>query len=263
MKKNLTPPVLEIKLRCVLSNDPQCKSIGLERTPFEYRNRSHLQLSVPLLIRFSPLFRGTLTKGSAIAHSAKQSPGRFKPVLMRNCVALLSFVTLIFFGPFTRKSSAESAPIRPQFSPYSLHFLDIHTGKRLDIIYRSRAGYDQNALVQLNSYLRDRRTGQVHPYDPRVFDLLHDLLVSLGRPQSEIDVICGYRTPWTNAYLHAHGHQVAVHSLHMQAMAIDIRIPGVSIAQLRDAAIALHRGGVGFYPENDFVHVDVGRVRRW
>lgn len=148
-------------------------------------------------------------------------------------------------------------------NPYSLHFLDLHTGKRLDIVYRDDGAYDTAALTRLNDYLRDRRTGDVHAYDPRVFDLLHDLLTSLGLPNGEIDVICGYRTPWTNAYLHSHGHHVAVHSLHMQAMAIDIRVPGVSTAQLRDAALALHRGGVGYYPGDDFVHVDVGRVRRW
>lgn len=147
--------------------------------------------------------------------------------------------------------------------PYSLHFLDLHTGKRLDVTYRDSSGYDEAALERLNSYLRDRRTGQVYAYDPRVFDLLHDLLISLKRPDGEIDVICGYRTPLTNATLRRNGHHVAVRSLHMQAMAIDIRIPGVSTAQLRDAALELHRGGVGYYPADGFVHVDVGRVRRW
>jgi uncharacterized protein YcbK (DUF882 family) len=144
-----------------------------------------------------------------------------------------------------------------------LHFLDLHTGKRLDIAYRSPDGYDAQALERLNRYLRDRRTDQIHVYDPRVFDLLHDLLVALHRPQGEIDVICGYRTPWTNAFLYRTGHHVAVHSLHMQAMAIDIRVRGISTAQLRNAALALHRGGVGYYPDSGFVHVDVGRVRRW
>lgn len=159
--------------------------------------------------------------------------------------------------------SAEPNPQSVVRSPYSLHFLDIHTGKRLNIVYKDDEGYEQAALVRLDDYLRDRRTGQIHAYDPRVFDLLHDLLTSLGRPNGEIDVICGYRTPWTNEFLHEHGHHVALHSLHMQAMAIDIRIPGVPTARVRDAALALHRGGVGYYPGDDFVHVDVGRVRHW
>lgn len=182
---------------------------------------------------------------------------------MRKSIGSLLLFALVCAVALTGDAPAEPGTLNSQSSSYSLHFLDIHTGKRLDIAYRDSAGYEQDALIRLNSYLRDRRTGQVHAYDPRVFDLLHDLLISLGRPNGEIDVICGYRTPWTNAYLHSHGHHVAVHSLHMQAMAIDIRIPGVSIAQVRNAALALHRGGVGFYPENDFVHVDVGRVRRW
>ncbi|HEV2730660.1 MAG TPA: DUF882 domain-containing protein, partial [Terriglobales bacterium] len=93
--------------------------------------------------------------------------------------------------------------------------------------------------------------------------LLHDLLASEGRPDAEIVVMCGYRTPRTNEYLRTHGHGVARHSLHMQGMAIDIQVPGVSTAEVRDAALSLHRGGVGYYPSSHFVHLDVGRVRRW
>lgn len=147
--------------------------------------------------------------------------------------------------------------------PYRLHFFHTHTGERLDIEYRHGESYDPDALAKINHYLRDHRTGEVHTYDPRVLDLLHELTVALERPDAEIDVICGYRTPWSNEYLRTHGHGVAQHSLHMQAMAIDIRVPGVPTAKLRDTALALHRGGVGYYAASDFVHVDVGRVRRW
>lgn len=133
----------------------------------------------------------------------------------------------------------------------------------MDVVYRRGESYDSNAEAQINQYLRDYRTGDVREYDPSLFDLLHDLMVSLGRPDGEINVVCGYRTPQTNEYLRNHGHGVARHSLHMQAMAIDIRIPGVPTAKIRDAALALRRGGVGYYAASDFVHVDVGRVRRW
>lgn len=81
---------------------------------------------------------------------------------MRNCITLLSLLALVFAGFLIRTSTAESGPLKPQSNPYSLHFFDIHTGNRLEIIYRNRAGYNQDALNQLNSYLRDRRTGQEH-----------------------------------------------------------------------------------------------------
>jgi len=76
-------------------------------------------------------------------------------------------------------------------------------------------------------------------------------------------VICGYRTPWSNEFLRTHTVGVAGHSLHMEAEAIDIRLPGLKTSAFRDAALALHRGGVGYYAKSDFIHVDVGRVRRW
>ncbi len=162
-----------------------------------------------------------------------------------------------------RSAVAETGSSAAAHGPYELRFFHTHTGERLDIVYRDSHGYDQESLDRLNHYLRDHRTGDVRSYDPRVFDLLHDLTASLGNPNLEIDVVCGYRTPWSNEYLRTHGHGVALHSLHMQAMAIDIRIPGISTARLRDAAMALHRGGVGYYADSNFVHVDVGRVRYW
>ena len=148
-------------------------------------------------------------------------------------------------------------------SEFRLRLFHTHTGERLDIVYRRDGQYLPEALDRLDYFLRDHRTGAVRHYDPRAFDLLHDLVASLGRSNSEIDIVCGYRTPWSNEYLRAHSHGVARHSLHMQAMAIDIRVPGVDTAALRDAALALQRGGVGYYAASQFVHVDVGRVRRW
>jgi uncharacterized protein YcbK (DUF882 family) len=182
------------------------------------------------------------------------------PWLPRNLSRFL-LLTLIFAGGLV--SSAAEPRLQVSDSPYRLHFVHTHTGEHLDIVYRGNAGYDQESLARLNRYLRDHRTGKIHEYDPRVFDLLHDLTTALGNPNLEIDVVCGYRTPWSNEFLRIHGHGVARHSLHMQAMAIDIRMPGIPTARLRDAALALHRGGVGYYAASDFVHVDVGRVRRW
>ena len=159
-------------------------------------------------------------------------------------------------------SDSTSDPSGPQ---YRLRLFHTHTDEHIDIVYRRGDTYLPGALEKLDYFLRDWRTGEVHAYDPRVFDLLHDLLASVGKPASEIDVICGYRTPQTNEFLRTRSAHtgVAVHSLHMQAEAIDIRLPGFSSARLRDAALDLHRGGVGYYQASDFVHVDVGRVRRW
>lgn len=148
-------------------------------------------------------------------------------------------------------------------SPYRLRMFHTHTGERIDVVYRQGDTYLPGAIAHLDEFLRDHRTGTVPRYDRRVFDLLTAIERRLGVPGAEIDVICGYRTPWSNAFLREHSAGVAVLSLHMEAEAIDIRIPGVSIARLRDAALELHLGGVGYYPLSQFVHVDVGRVRQW
>jgi len=144
-----------------------------------------------------------------------------------------------------------------------LRLFDTHTGKRLDIVYRKGHSYIPDALAKLDHFLRDSRTGDVHHYDPHVFDLLSDVTAAVGRAGAEIQIICGYRTPWTNEYLRTHTSGVAKNSLHMRAEAIDVRLPGTPLAEFRDAALALRRGGVGFYPDSNFIHVDVGRVRRW
>ncbi len=160
-------------------------------------------------------------------------------------------------------SSARTPGTPSSVQEYRLRFYHTHTGERLDIVYRRGDTYIQEALSRLNHYLRDHRTGDVHPVDPRLFDLLSDLTAAVGHPGGEIDVVCGYRTPWSNEFLRHHSTGVAKHSLHMQAMAIDIRMPGVETSKLRAAALALKRGGVGYYRASDFVHVDVGRIRQW
>ena len=160
--------------------------------------------------------------------------------------------------------SSAGTPGRPSSDQeYRLRFYHTHTGERLDIVYRRGDTYIQEALSRLNHYLRDHRTGDIHPVDPRLFDLLSDLTAAVGHPGGEIDVVCGYRTPWSNEFLRHNSTGVAKHSLHMQAMAIDIRMPGVETSKLRAAALALKRGGVGYYRASDFVHVDVGRIRQW
>lgn len=144
-----------------------------------------------------------------------------------------------------------------------LRLFHTHTSEHLDVVFRRGSEYVPEALATLNRFLRDHRTGDIHQYDPRVFDLLSDLTAAAGRTGAELQIICGYRTPWSNEFLRTHSTGVAKNSLHMQAEAIDIRLPGTPVAKLRDLALSLGRGGVGYYPASNFIHVDVGRVRRW
>lgn len=148
---------------------------------------------------------------------------------------------------------------------YRLHMFHTHTGESINVIYRIGDRYLPEGIARLNYFLRDHRTQAESHYDPKEFDLLHTLMEKLGHPDGEIDIICGYRTPWSNNFLRSRSGDsgVAKHSQHMLAKAIDIRVPGVSTAKLRDTALSLHAGGVGYYPVNQFVHVDVGPVREW
>jgi len=180
--------------------------------------------------------------------------------LLRKVLAagVLACVAAIWQSPSLRAAR----PIEPsQEARLFLHHT--HTGEWIDVVYRVGNNYVPNALAKLDFFLRDHRTGDVRRFDPRLYDALNQLTVAVGHPGGEIDVICGYRTPWSNSFLREHSAGVAQHSLHMQAEAIDIRMPGVDTYQLRKAALLLHQGGVGYYPHSDFVHVDVGRVRQW
>jgi uncharacterized protein YcbK (DUF882 family) len=147
-------------------------------------------------------------------------------------------------------------------SPRTLSLLNLHTGERLKATYFEGGDYVPDALEAMNNLLRDFRTGDVHPIAPNLLDLVATLQQRL-ETDATVHVISGYRSPQTNASLHARSGGVATHSLHMVGEAMDIRIPGVELADLRNAALGLQRGGVGYYPASDFVHVDVGRVRRW
>ncbi|MGZ3375107.1 MAG: DUF882 domain-containing protein [Phenylobacterium sp.] len=158
--------------------------------------------------------------------------------------------------------AAAPAARAADLAPRALSLLNLHTGERLNATYFEAGAYVPDALAAMDRLLRDFRTGTSHPMAPNLLDLVATLGERLGTRET-IHVISGYRSPQTNAALHAHSDGVAAHSLHMEGMAMDIRIPGVALDHLRDAALSLQRGGVGFYPGSDFVHVDVGRIRRW
>ena len=144
----------------------------------------------------------------------------------------------------------------------TLAVLHLHPGERLKAVYWERGSYLADALSAFNRVLRDHRTGEVHGIAPGVLDLA-TLLSDRLEARGEAQIISGYRSPQTNAKLHTASSGVASGSLHMRGEALDIRLPGVDLARLRDAAWSLQRGGVGYYPGSDFVHIDVGRTRHW
>jgi uncharacterized protein YcbK (DUF882 family) len=137
-----------------------------------------------------------------------------------------------------------------------------HTGEHLKAVYWERGRYLPDSLHAANHLLRDFRSGKVHAIDPKALDLVAAIHRKLGA-SGPVHIISGYRSPETNAWLAAVSDGVAGHSLHMQGQAIDIRIPGHSVHQISRAAMSLRAGGVGTYPESDFVHVDTGRIRYW
>jgi uncharacterized protein YcbK (DUF882 family) len=142
-------------------------------------------------------------------------------------------------------------------------FLNVHTGEASpQIAYWENGAYVPDALAAVNHSLRDWRNNQVHVIEPGLLDLLTAVQAMLGTDE-RIQVISGYRSPETNAMLHARSEQVSATSLHMQGQAIDIRLPGVELTRLRDAAESLALGGVGYYPVSNFVHVDIGPVQTW
>ena len=160
---------------------------------------------------------------------------------------------------------APLTPAGPAAATRALSFVHTHTAEKASIAYAVNGQYQADALARLNHLLRDFRTGEKKAIDPKLFDLLHDLSTALDT-DAPFHIISGYRSPVTNSMLRARGGAhtgVATTSLHMVGKAIDIRLPGVQLKTLREAAASLKRGGVGYYPSSNFVHVDTGRVRYW
>lgn len=155
-----------------------------------------------------------------------------------------------------------TAPARAAVQARQLAFLNTHTGERFSDAYWENGNYVPDAMSAINQVMRDHRSGEVHAIDPRLLDQLHTLngLVESSAP---FQIISGYRSPATNAALHDRSSGVATRSLHMDGRAIDIRVRGVELTRLRDAALGMNAGGVGYYEASDFIHVDTGRVRRW
>ncbi len=143
-----------------------------------------------------------------------------------------------------------------------LEMSNTHTGEILALPYRDANGLRAEALGQFDWLLRDFRAGEQHTMDAALFEQMADLALAAGA-EPRFEIISGYRSPATNSALAEAGHGVAVRSMHLEGRAIDLRLRGVGCDILRDLALAMQRGGVGYYRSSDFVHVDTGRVRTW
>jgi uncharacterized protein YcbK (DUF882 family) len=140
----------------------------------------------------------------------------------------------------------------------------LHTGERMDVTFHDGAALVPEALGAIDRFLRDPYTGDVYAIDPAVLGIAWSVAQAAERPLGEFEIVCGYRSPATNARLHAASPGgVASNSLHLSGKAIDLRLPGLPTGGLRDVALRLGLGGVGFYPAQDFIHIDSGRRRSW
>jgi len=144
----------------------------------------------------------------------------------------------------------------------ALDFYNIHTGERRKATYWIDGQYIHEELEVINKLMRDHRNGEQASMDPQLLDVLHQLQRKTGK-RGNFEIISAYRSPASNSRLHKAGSGVAKKSLHMQGRAVDIRLPGVELKSLRQAALNLHAGGVGYYPNSNFIHVDTGRPRFW
>jgi len=179
-------------------------------------------------------------------------------------VALGCGVALVPLARAARPGEGEGAGSSPRAGAGHRRLVlhNTHTLESLAVEYCRDGAYCASALASVDHVLRDHRNGEVHAIDPALLDLLHAAAVRAGH-DPEFEVISGYRSPLTNALLHERSRGVAAHSLHMEGRAIDVRLVGCDLAVLRDVALGLERGGVGFYRASQFVHVDTGRVRAW
>ena len=156
--------------------------------------------------------------------------------------------------------SAMARAISP--APRSLALHNLHTGEEVEVTYWADGDYRHEDILSVSEVLRDHRNGETHPIDASLLDQLYLLQHRMGTERA-FHVISGYRSPASNARLQATSSGVATRSLHMEGRAIDIRLPGVKLDRLRQAALDLKAGGVGYYPKSNFIHIDTGRVRYW
>ena len=172
-----------------------------------------------------------------------------------------NFLLMASAGCVASLSSQAFASVLPR-TERSLRLYNLHTGEKLTTTYWTEGEYHHAELTAVNYFLRDFRNDEVDRIDPHLLDQLC-LLQHKLKHNAAYHIISGYRSPQTNAELRRHETGVAKHSLHMQGRAIDLRLPGVELKHLQQAALAMHAGGVGYYAQSNFVHLDTGRPRFW
>ena len=168
-------------------------------------------------------------------------------------LALVGLAGIVAVGP---PSNVRAADAR------QLSFYHTHTKQSLDVVYYQNGEYVESSLDEINRFLKDFRTGDIAEMDPGLLDILYDVRNELDS-DGTYEVISAYRSPKTNEMLRGKSGGVARKSQHLLGNAIDVRLRGVPTEDLRDTALEMKRGGVGFYKQSDFVHMDTGRVRRW
>jgi uncharacterized protein YcbK (DUF882 family) len=208
-----------------------------------------------LYVLLAVLLAGIVPSSAA----SRQTAARRHP---RYHVLTHAFINAALPGVGLLPDYEEELPVEGQ--KYELKLVRAYTGEALNVVYRIGDTYIPDALYKLNEFLRDNHNEEISDYDPRTFDVLHTMLAKLGKTNSAVNILSAYRTQETNDMLRESGTtNAALHSQHIEAKALDLRVPGVPAVKLRDAALSLSAGGVGYYPAGGFVHVDTGPVRQW
>lgn len=183
-----------------------------------------------------------------------------RDVLKAGLTGMAGVLPLLLLGSLPAEAASFAASPRSQ--AYNITFRNQHTGETFSGPYRVGGRYLPDAFEQINLIMRDFRTGEVFPVDPRVIDILYMAHRKTGARQP-FEVLSGYRSPRTNDMLRRSSEGVATHSLHLTGQAVDVRLPDYSTRQLRNVAVGMRAGGVGYYADSNFVHMDSGKVRTW
>jgi uncharacterized protein YcbK (DUF882 family) len=181
---------------------------------------------------------------------------------LKSSVVLASALGVPAFAKAADAAAAAAAAATAAPNERTLRLYNTHTGESLRSMFWAEGQFIPDALQDINKLLRDHRNDKIAPMDPQLLILLDKVSAQFGS-QNVLHVISGYRSPESNAKLHESSDGVAKHSLHMEGKAIDVRMPGQNLANLRKVAMAARAGGVGYYPDSQFVHMDTGRLRYW